>query len=142
MSPFINQYLLYEMMDSKDFQPIFDELLKDNIIYIFELDGGPKGMFKLIPYKHRASHVCYLGGVAIDSNFHNQGYGTKMMKEIIGFARERGFKRMELSTYVGNDGAIKLYEKMGFEREGIMKNYTYFKSKNEYWDEVLMAYLM
>lgn len=141
MSHQTNPYLLYEMMESEDFQPIFDELLNEGIIYIFEYDGLQKGMFKLIPQKHRASHSCYLGGLAIDPCNHNQGYGTKMMQEIISFARKSGYKRIELSTYVNNNSAIKLYEKMGFQREGVMKNYSYFKSKDEYWDEVLMAYL-
>ena len=45
----INPYLLYEIMEKADFQAVFDALLSNNNLYIFEVDGKKVGMFKLIP---------------------------------------------------------------------------------------------
>jgi L-phenylalanine/L-methionine N-acetyltransferase len=64
-----------------------------------------------------------------------------MMTEIIDFAGKSGFKRIELSVAVHNEKAIQLYEKAGFEQEGILRKYTYLAKENQYFDEILMSYL-
>jgi L-phenylalanine/L-methionine N-acetyltransferase len=141
MHPQVNPYLLYEMMDKKAFRPIFKDLLKRNIIYIYADNGQDIGMFKLYPHTYRASHIGYLGGVAIHPDFGGKGFGVKMMQEIVNFAKTQGYLRIELSTATINDRAIKLYEKIGFEKEGVMRNYTFLKSENRFLDEILMRYL-
>ncbi len=139
--PEVNPYLLYEMMDKEAFWSIFQDLLAQNIIHVFEVDGQAIGMFKLIELQHRTSHINYLGGVAIHPDFAGKGYGSIMLKEIIDLGKEKGIKRLELSTATFNQKAIQLYEKHGFVLEGVMKNYTFLKSENRYIDEQLMAYL-
>jgi L-phenylalanine/L-methionine N-acetyltransferase len=139
--PLINPYLLYEQMDKKSFRPIFKDLLKSGIIYIFSHEGQNVGMFKLCPLLHRTAHIAYLGGVGIDPEFGGKGMGTKMMQAIIDLGKEKGLLRIELSTATSNDKAIHLYEKMGFQKEGMLRKYTYLKSENRYLDEVLMSYL-
>ena len=139
--PEINPYLLYEMMDADTFKPIFKDLLKREIIFIFENEGQPVGMFKLFAHTYRASHIAYLGGVAIHPDYAGKGFGTTMLEEILTFGQERGFLRIELSTATINDKAIRLYEKCGFQKEGVLRNYTFLKSENRFLDEVMMAYL-
>jgi L-phenylalanine/L-methionine N-acetyltransferase len=139
--PEINPYLLYEMMDSESFKPIFKDLLKKEIIFIFENEGKPVGMFKLFAHTYRTSHIAYLGGVAIHPDYAGKGFGTLMLKEILTFGQERGFLRIELSTATINDKAIRLYEKVGFQKEGVLRNYTFLKSENRFLDEVMMAFL-
>jgi L-phenylalanine/L-methionine N-acetyltransferase len=141
MHPATNPYLLYEVMSEAEFRLIFNELLAQNIIYIFSENNQNIGMFKLVPLTHRSGHINYLGGVALDPDFAGKGYGSKMFTEIIALGREKGLKRIELSTSVFNQKAIKLYEKHGFQYEGILKNYTYLKSEDKYIDEQYMAYL-
>jgi L-phenylalanine/L-methionine N-acetyltransferase len=139
--PAINPYLLYEMMPKEAFWPIFQDLLAQDIIHIFEADGQAVGMFKLIPLQHRTSHINYLGGVAIDPDFSGKGYGSKMLEAIIDLGQQRGIKRLELSTATFNEKAIQLYKKHGFELEGVLRNYTFLKSENRFIDEQMMAYL-
>ena len=141
MHPQINPYLLYEVMDEDSFQPIFNELLRKDIIYIYEENSEAIGMFKLIQLEHRSSHVGYLGGLAIHPNFAGKGYGKKMMKEIIELGRQINLLRIELTADVINEKAVSLYEKAGFEKEGVLKKYTWLKNENKFLDEVLMAYL-
>ena len=83
MHPEVNKYLLYEPMTEIEFTPIFADLLQKEIIYIFENAGAAAGMFKLIPYTHRSSHVAYLGGLAIHPSLSGKGLGSIMMKEIL-----------------------------------------------------------
>ena len=142
MHPQANPYLLYELMTIEDFKPIYDTLLQDGIKYVFEEENGTLiGMFKLFPWTHRSSHIAYLGGLAIHPDYAGKGFGLKMMKEIIELANQHGYKRIELSVAAENLGAIKLYKKVGFEEEGVLRKYTYLKREERFLDELLMSYI-
>jgi len=142
MHPEVNPYLLYEMMDSETFRPIFDELLKDEVLYLYKEGAETLGMCKLIKQKHRNEHILYLGGVAIHPEHFGKGFGRKMIMEIIDFCKKNAVLRIELSVAVHNKKAIQLYENVGFTKEGVLKNYTYLKSKNQFIDEILMSNLL
>jgi len=141
MHPQINPLLLYEMMDKESFKPIFEDLISKNVKYVYEEDDKSIGMFKLIPLTYRCSHIAYLGGVAIDTNYSGKGYGSKMIKEIIGYAKQEGFLRVELSASVENTKALHLYEKCGFVKEGILRKYGHLTTENRFVDEVMMSWL-
>lgn len=141
MQPQANPHLMYEKMDLEQFQPIYQDLLKDEVKYIFEDNQQAVGMFKLIPLKFRSSHVAYLGGVAIHSDFAGKGFGLKMMNAIINLAAERGIARIELSAGIANERAIELYKRAGFEEEGVLRKYTHLKSEGRFIDEMLMSYI-
>lgn len=141
MAPGINPFLLYEPMDKEAFRPVMKELLDKGVLYIFLQEGKPAGMFKLVPQQYRNSHIIYLGGLAIAPDFSGRGLGKVMLEEIISFANQNRFKRIELSVAAINEKAIHLYESMGFQREGVLKNFTFLASKNKFLDEILMAYL-
>lgn len=142
MHPQVNPHLLYEQMDSKSFKPIFEKLLAADILYVFEKNNEPIGMFKLVPNVYRAAHVVYLGSFAIDPAFAGNGFGTKMLKCIIELAKQTGIKRIELSAGVQNTNAIALYKKCGFEEEGVLRKLTHLKSEDRYIDEVMMSYII
>ena len=142
MHPAVNPYLLYETMDKASFQPIYDDLIARKVKYIqMDENGESIGMFKLVPLTYRNSHIVYLGGLAIDPGQSGRGYGSSMILNIIKLAAQRGFKRIDLSVSVENKKAISLYEKAGFQHEGILKHYTYLEKENRYLDESLMSYL-
>lgn len=141
MHPVANPWLLYEMMDNNSFQPIFDDLLAKDIIYIYSEEGVDIGMFKFIHQQHRNAHMAYLGGLAIHPDYAGKGYGQKMMQEIIALGKQMQLARIELSTATINEKAIRVYEKAGFEKEGILRKYTWFKNENRFIDEVMMSYI-
>ena len=73
--------------------------------------------FKGMKTRHRASI-----GIALISDFWNQGIGTKMFEEMIRLAESReGVMQIELE-FVGNARARHLYEKMGFRITGVHPN--------------------
>jgi len=62
-------------------------------------------------------------GIALISEFWNQGIGTKMFEELISIAENReGITQIELEFIEGNARARHLYEKMGFRIAGIHPN--------------------
>ena len=139
--PQTNPFLLYEMSEKPHFRGIFDDLIMKQIVFVFENDGERIGMFKLAPWTFRTSHIAYLGGVAIHPQFAGKGFGTQMLHEILALGKELGYRRIELSTATINEKAIHLYEKVGFEREGILRHYTFLKSENRFLDELMMSIL-
>ena len=142
MHPPVNPHLLYENMDLEQFKPIYQELLDDGVKYVFEENDSTVGMFKLIRLKHRSSHIAYIGGLAIHPDFGGKGFGKKMMQEIIDLAKEMGIQRLELSVGSENLQAQRLYEKLGFEKEGVLRKYTHLVSEGRFLHEVMMAYLV
>lgn len=142
MHPQVNPYLLYEFMDAAAFRPIYDELQQQGKLYLFHHEGTPVGMFKLVPNQHRASHIVYLGGLAIDPAQSGKGHGLAMLQAIVELCRKLGFLRVELSVATVNASAIRLYERAGFVQEGVLRQYTHLKSEGRFLDEIMMAYLM
>lgn len=141
MHPAVNPYLLYEWMDATAFQPIYEDLLRQGVLYVYQHEGVPAGMFKLVRLLHRTAHVAYMGGVAVDPQFAGQGLGAKLIQEVLDLGKTLGLRRIELSAALNNERAIRLYEKMGFEKEGILRQYTWLISENRFLDEVLMSFL-
>lgn len=72
--------------------------------------------------KTKGRHVGTLG-IVIAQKYCNDGVGKIMMDELIDWCRMNGITRkITLLTDQANQRAIALYEKCGFETEGILKN--------------------
>lgn len=70
----------------------------------------------------------------------NKGYGTEAMQLMVDYGfRELGLHRIALGVYDFNPRAIHVYEKMGFKREGVMRDSLYWDG--EYIDEIMMSVL-
>ena len=68
--------------------------------------------------RHRASI-----GIALLSEFWNQGIGTRLLQELIHIAEEnKNIIQIELEFVEGNSRARALYEKMGFRITGVKPN--------------------
>lgn len=142
MHPRVNRWLLYEPMTRAEFDPIVRDLLARQSLYVFRDEDRPVAMCKLMPQKYRNAHIVYLGGVAVDPAYQGKGIGGKMMREAIAWCRENGYRRIELTVAVENTPAIALYERSGFIREGILREYSWLQREGIYIDEQVMALLL
>ncbi len=71
--------------------------------------------------KERTKHNGILG-ISIRKQHWGVGLGSEVMEYLISWAKSNGItKRIELLVREDNKIAIKLYEKYGFEREGLLK---------------------
>ena len=61
--------------------------------------------------------------VAVHPDRQREGIGHFLMDSLIRLAEQQGVTTIHLEVRVGNDTAIRLYERMGFTRDGIRKNY-------------------
>lgn len=85
----------------------------------------------------RRRHVGDIG-IMVREDYHRKGIGEKLMRELIGFADNwLGLRRIELTVFAGNTAAIALYEKLGFTREGLHKDFAFRAGRFE--DALTMA---
>lgn len=86
--------------------------------------------------KKRIAHNSEVA-VSVRKECWRKGVGTALMGELINHAKQFGTtKNVSLGVRAGNSNAITLYEKFGFEKVGIHKDY--FNVDGTYYDEILM----
>jgi RimJ/RimL family protein N-acetyltransferase len=76
-------------------------------------------------------------GMGIISEYRGQGIGTRLLQAVLKQAKEFGLEKVELNVYTSNTNAIKLYRKLGFVEEGLIKKYR--KLDGKYFDCLIMA---
>jgi len=92
------------------------------------------------PDEPRARHAGEIDLVAVGEEWQSQGVGSALMDSMIDLADNwLDLKRLSLIAFVGNDRAIALYERLGFEREGLMRRVGY--GDGDWMDAVMMARL-
>ena len=85
----------------------------------------------------RMRHVGTLG-MLVHTEFQNQGIGTALMKTVLELADNwLMLVRVELEVFADNERAIHLYEKLGFEKEGLLRMTTVRSGR--YVDDCKMA---
>jgi putative acetyltransferase len=63
--------------------------------------------------------------MAVHDAFAGRGAGSALMAALLDVAdRWLGLRRIELTVYADNSRAIALYERFGFEREGLHKAFA------------------
>jgi RimJ/RimL family protein N-acetyltransferase len=78
--------------------------------------------------------------IAVAHEWRQQGVGTALMQAMIEWCRANSnIKHLELDVFTNNPCAIHVYEKLGFEREGISRAEAY--KHGEYLDSLKMAML-
>tara|TARA_B100000674_G_scaffold390055_1_gene333883 strand:- start:47 stop:541 length:495 start_codon:yes stop_codon:yes gene_type:complete len=83
---------------------------------------------------HKNNKTGYLG-ICLKDKFRNSGFGTQALKlTFTDLKEELGVRKVLLKVRKGNP-AIFLYEKLGFERAGELKNEYYDGSR--YWNVII-----
>jgi ribosomal protein S18 acetylase RimI-like enzyme len=62
----------------------------------------------------RRGEAAWIGGIGVVPDRRRKGIGERLMRGVVGGAREAGARVLTLEVIVGNDRARALYEKLGF----------------------------
>ena len=101
-----------------------------NKSFIMEVDGAWVGTVQLSEYPELEDFDwMFISSLIVDDQFRRRGYGTALMKKAMSEAESNG-KGSYLMVYQDNDGAIKLYEKLGFR---IVREYYYDNDPNGFY---------
>jgi RimJ/RimL family protein N-acetyltransferase len=97
---------------------------------------GWLGLHEMAP-EHREAHL----GIAIgEAEYRDGGYGTDIMRTVARAAFDvMNLNRIELTVYDWNTRAIRVYEKVGYKREGLLREAMFRAGK--WHDLVLMGLL-
>ena len=60
-------------------------------------------------------------GIVTSEEERRKGLGTKMLKALEKVARKKGYKNIFLTAYIENKGAVRFYNKMGYEIRSVVK---------------------
>jgi len=99
------------------------------------------GMFGLhtFPARPRRHHAAAVG-LTVHDDWHGKGVGTALMRAGLDLADNwLNLTRLELEVYTDNEAAVRLYERFGFEREGLLRRHAYRDGR--YVDSYVMARL-
>lgn len=70
-----------------------------------------------------AAGEAHVFNVCVDPSWQRHGLGQLLMGTMLEFARERKASTAYLEVRPSNQAAVKLYEKLGFRRVGLRKDY-------------------
>lgn len=110
----------------------------NKLFLVAEVDGEVTGFSRCEGNTlKRTSHQVEFG-VCVLKEYWGYAIGQNLLKESIHWAELNGLKKINLSVLETNDKAIKLYEKYGFETEGVLKKDKRLSDGN-YYNTVLMG---
>lgn len=129
--------LIIENMSLKDFEQIknnlqidFDEFWNANILEselkndnsLYFVAKNEKEVLGFVGIINNIDFV-EISNIVVRKDLRNKGIGNKLLEKIIEIAKEMKKEKILLEVNEKNEGAIKLYEKNNFEKDGIRKNY-------------------
>lgn len=120
-------------------KPFFSLRTRPEDVLVAERDGTILGWAKIEHPTPFAStdHVWTITGLAVDPAAQGSGVGRALVEALADEARTRGARRLTLRVFAPNEVARRLYERCGFEVEGVLRGE--FKAGDEYVDDLLMA---
>lgn len=132
---------LEEFQASEDSQRQWIENMQNqgNLILIAENEVEIIGDLLFIRgKKKRNSHTGELA-IGVQEPYRGKGIGRQLLQSLVIWAKgQKSIKKLCLQVIEGNDPAIGLYKKVGFQEEGRLKNQVMF-SKDKYADMIHMS---
>ncbi len=103
-------------------------------------DGLVLGIAGLQVYANPRTRHAGSVGIYVHRDYQGQGVGTALLQTLLDLADNwLMLVRVELEVFTDNEGAIRLYERLGFEKEGLKRKTTV--RNGAYVDEYVMARL-
>ncbi len=77
----------------------------------------------------------------VADGWRGRGLGGALLQAGVDWARQAGAHKVALQVWPHNQAAIALYEKFGFQREGLLRRH-YRRRSGDLWDAVVMGLLL
>jgi RimJ/RimL family protein N-acetyltransferase len=110
---------------------------KNSLFVVAEMDGEIVGLSSIDGGKHKRNKHVGTIGIAVRKDWRGIGIGNAMMQYLIKWAKKAGVKKLRSSVFAKNQGAIDLFIKFGFKKEGLLKREM--KIGYKYYDIVEFA---
>ncbi|MDN4607858.1 GNAT family N-acetyltransferase [Sporosarcina highlanderae] len=140
-----SDFMLFEAgernLSSEQFRKRIESFGEDgSTILVAENEGTLTGYLMVIAGgSKRNKHSAYLV-IGISKEYRGQGIGKALFAELDNWACKHNLHRLELTVMKTNAAGVALYEKAGFQIEGVKKHSLLVNG--EYVDEYYMAKLI
>jgi RimJ/RimL family protein N-acetyltransferase len=130
---------------AQEYQKAVEEALLGVVICLPAPDTSsqpvPIGVVHLSPLRPQLVHHRFATiGIMILQPYQGQGYGSEAINWILDWAFETaGLHRVGIEVFEYNVGARKLYEKLGFKKEGVIREKWWHAGR--FWDDIQMGML-
>jgi RimJ/RimL family protein N-acetyltransferase len=94
------------------------EAAPGSVVLVADVDGALVGMLDFHAYRHPQRQHTGIVGMSVAADWRGQGIGTALLGALFRWAPGQGVRRVELEVLANNPGAIRLYERLGFQHEG------------------------
>ena len=103
-------------------------------LWVAERNGKILGSVFVIPYE-RSADVAQLRMLYVEPEARGLGIGTLLVKQVVSFAREHGYKRVKLWTQENLTSARKIYAAQGFQMVGSEPHHSFGQDLvSEFWE--------
>lgn len=121
-------------------QSYWTEMIERGCPFEVAFDGSRAvGWSDITPVPRPAFAHCGTLGIGLHATYRGRGVGRKLLEATIAAAWRYGLERIELTVFMSNARARRLYEKAGFLPEGVLRRHR--KVNGEYEDSLFMALL-
>jgi RimJ/RimL family protein N-acetyltransferase len=118
-------------------QFVLENIAKGHPQFVALADGQVIGWCDVLPKGAPVhAHVGILG-MGLVPRFRGKGYGAKLIDVALREAQRFGFIRIELNVHADNRSAIRLYERVGFKSEGVLRDAVLIDG--QFKDLIIMA---
>jgi RimJ/RimL family protein N-acetyltransferase len=107
---------------------------RDEAMFVAEVGGVTIGQLVIDLAGYGVAEL----GMLVAAEWRQRGVGSALLGAGIAWAREQGAHKVALQVWPHNQAAITLYEKFGFQREGLLRRH-YRRRNGELWDAVVMG---
>jgi UDP-4-amino-4,6-dideoxy-N-acetyl-beta-L-altrosamine N-acetyltransferase len=133
-----NNFVIREQFTEQSQKKWLDCVIKEGkaVQYIILSDNLPVGSVYIrdIDYVHKKGEF----GIFVEKDFAGKGFGFLATKEMLKIAFEKlKLHRVYLRVFSDNLSAIKVYEKAGFVKEGLLRDTIFIDGK--FRDMILMG---
>jgi RimJ/RimL family protein N-acetyltransferase len=77
-------------------------------------------------------------GLGVAEDWRNRGVGTQLVKDAITWAQTQAIHKLAAEVFPHNQPTLHLFEKLGFEREGLLRCH-YRRRNGAVWDVVVFG---
>jgi ribosomal protein S18 acetylase RimI-like enzyme len=106
-------------------------ITKANSTCLAEINENDIRGFIIVLYKN-GSEIAGIETLNVDPLFRGKGIGKKLLIAAEDEMTFRGIQRIRLEVSVFNTPAINLYEKSGFRKVSLIKNYYYYEQNGSH----------
>jgi RimJ/RimL family protein N-acetyltransferase len=112
-----------------------EDLQRDNTgVFVADAGGELAGHLGLILARYGVADL----GMLVAAGWRGRGVGSALLRTGIDWAGQAGAHKISLQVWPHNRAAIAIYERFGFQREGLLRRH-YRRRSGELWDAIVMG---